>query len=133
MNRAAGTGYRGRVGCAELLRNSLSAQAVDRQPKRFAGVESMPALAMPEVVTDQPWRSILNKLLASVLVAACSTLAFPAMAATDKSDAPTAAATPHHDKKSKSSHGHKTSTHAKKSTHKSDAKQAGEKPAEASK
>lgn len=75
----------------------------------------------------------MNKLLTSALIAACSTLAFQAMAATDKSDAPTAAATPHHDKKSKSSHGHKTSTHAKKSTHKSDAKPAGDKPAEATK
>jgi len=60
-------------------------------------------------------------------------MTFQAMAATDKSDAPTAAVTPHHDKKAKSSHGHKTSTHAKKSTHKSDVKPAGEKPAEATK
>lgn len=75
----------------------------------------------------------MKKLLASALVATCSTLAFQAMAAADKSDAPATAVTPHHDKKAKSSHGHKSSTHAKKSTHKSDSKPTGEKAAEATK
>jgi hypothetical protein len=75
----------------------------------------------------------VKKLLASMIIGTCSMLAFNAMAATDKTDEPTAAATPHHDKKAKKSHDQKSSTHAKKSTHNSNAKPAAAKPAEASK
>ena len=71
----------------------------------------------------------MNKLLASLIVSACSTLAVNAFAATDKTGEP--AATTHTDKKAKSSH--KSSTHSKKSTHKSDAKPADAKPADATK
>ena len=73
----------------------------------------------------------MNKLLASLIVAACSTLAVNAIAATDKADEPTA--TTHQDKKAKKSHDHKSSTHssAKKTAHKSDAKPADATPADA--
>ena len=78
----------------------------------------------------QPWSFSVNKLLASLIVAACSTLAVNAFAATDKTDQPAAAT--HTEKKAKTSQ-HKSSTHSKKSTHKSDAKPADAKPADATK
>lgn len=72
----------------------------------------------------------MNKLLASLIVAASSALAFNAIAATDKTDEPTT--TTHTDKKAKKSTEHKTTHSAKKTTHKSDAKPEA-KPAEATK
>jgi hypothetical protein len=78
----------------------------------------------------QPRSFSVTKLLASLIVAACSTLAANAIAATDKTDDPTAAT--HHDKKAKKSHDAKSSTHssAKKTAHKSDAKPSDTKAAD---
>lgn len=63
----------------------------------------------------------MNKLLASLLIAAGSTLAVNAIAATDKADGP--AATTHQDKKAKKSH----DSHKKQSAKKPQAKSAEQK------
>lgn len=65
----------------------------------------------------------MNKLLASLIIAASSTLALNAVAATDKADEP-AATTVQHGKKTTKSHANSNKKHSKKAEHKTGAKPA---------
>ena len=65
----------------------------------------------------------MNKLLASLIITAASTLALNAVAATDKADEP-AATTAHQGKKTTKSHANGNKKHAKKAEHKTEAKPA---------
>ena len=65
----------------------------------------------------------MNKLLASLIIAAASTLALNAVAATDKADEPAATAA-HQGKKTAKSHANSNKKHSKKAEHKTEAKPA---------